>query len=255
MSEQIKVVTYNIHKGFSVGNRRFVLHGIREALNKSAADLLFLQETQGEHSRRAHRHVDWPRQSQYEFIADQNWPHHAYGRNAIYDAGHHGNAILSRFPFIEWENINVSTMARASRSVLHGVVRLSAATRPLHVVCIHFGLFASERRRQVDVLCDRIDAHVPAHEPLIVAGDFNDWTGQANLELASRLGLTDVFDHLHGRNALSFPALWPVLPMDRIYFRALQPLQATQLHGAAWRRLSDHVPLMATFELGETWLS
>jgi len=43
------VLTYNIHKGFSSGNRHFVLHQIREALLAAHADVLFLQETQGEH--------------------------------------------------------------------------------------------------------------------------------------------------------------------------------------------------------------
>ena len=45
----LKVLTYNIHKGFNVGNQRFVLHQIRDALIAADADLLFLQEMQGKH--------------------------------------------------------------------------------------------------------------------------------------------------------------------------------------------------------------
>jgi len=36
----LKVLTYNIHKGFSATNRRFVLHGIKDALRKVDADVV-----------------------------------------------------------------------------------------------------------------------------------------------------------------------------------------------------------------------
>jgi endonuclease/exonuclease/phosphatase family metal-dependent hydrolase len=64
------------------------LHGL-------SADLLFLQEVQGQHNQHAARHHDWPGKPQYEFIADTMWREVAYGRNATYRNGHHGNAVLS----------------------------------------------------------------------------------------------------------------------------------------------------------------
>ena len=91
----LRVLTYNIHKGFNMSNRRFILHQIREALIAADADLLFLQEMQGRHQRHEKKVKDWPDQSQLEFIAEGVWPFFAYGKNAIYNAGHHGNAILS----------------------------------------------------------------------------------------------------------------------------------------------------------------
>ena len=175
MSEnQLRVLTYNIHKGFNTGNRRFVLHQIREALVAADADLLFLQEMQGEHRHREETVNDWPDSSHFEFLADGGWPYYAYGKNAIYNAGHHGNAILSRYPLESWENINVSPYPWASRSLLHGIIRIPSSNKDVHIVCIHFGLIIAERRRQFTTLCDRIDSHVPQDAPLIVAGDFND---------------------------------------------------------------------------------
>lgn len=41
-----KVLTYNIHKGYSSGNRRFVIHRIWDALLVADTGLLFLQELQ-----------------------------------------------------------------------------------------------------------------------------------------------------------------------------------------------------------------
>ncbi|HSN24338.1 MAG TPA: endonuclease/exonuclease/phosphatase family protein, partial [Methylomicrobium sp.] len=167
----LKVLTYNIHKGFSTGNRSFVLHQMKEALAEAGADLLFLQEMQGEHKGHARVVENWPDISQFEFIAEGIWPYHIYGKNAVYKTGHHGNAILSRYPFLCWENINVSPFPWASRSLLHGVIQVPETNKEVHIVCIHFGLTNKERRTQLARLSERIDEHVPHHSPLIVAGD------------------------------------------------------------------------------------
>lgn len=245
----LEVVTYNIHKGFSMGNTRFVLHQIRDALKTTDVDLLFLQEIQGKHSYRELSVQEWPATPQFEFLADRLWPHCAYGKNAIYSAGHHGNAILSKYPFIFWENINVSASRFASRSVLHGVIEVPAARQPVHVVCIHFGLTFSEQRRQIAILNDRIDSHVPREAPLIIAGDFNDWNSRAERHVREDLGVKDVFIALKQRPARTYPVWCPVLPVDRIFYRGATPASCMCLTKLPWRRLSDHAALYASFSL------
>jgi endonuclease/exonuclease/phosphatase family metal-dependent hydrolase len=250
MRRKFSILTYNIHKGFSMSGRQFVLHRMRDALAHTGADVVFLQEALGHHDEHAQRLRDWPEYPQFEFLADTVWPHHAYGRNAIYDRGHHGNAILSRYPFVAWENIGVSPYPfAASRSLLHGVIRVPGTDARLHLVCVHFGFFGIERRPQIHRLCARIEAHVPHDEPLVVAGDFNDWSGRAERDFNEELGLAEVFRTLHGRHARTWPAVAPVLPMDRIYCRGATPLAAERLGLAPWRHLSDHTPLQAWLAL------
>ncbi|MBL6986426.1 MAG: endonuclease/exonuclease/phosphatase family protein [Methylobacter sp.] len=284
MSENaLRVLTYNIHKGFNTTNRHFVLHQIRDALITADADLMFLQEMQGEHRQHQHKIPDWPVLSQLEFLAENTWPFHAYGKNAIYNAGHHGNAILSKYPFERWENINVSPFPWASRSLLHAVIRLPRmvgvsqvvgnqcdrlprmvgvsqavgtpcdllpeSSQEVHIVCIHFGLIGKERRLQLGKLSARIDSHVPQNAPLIIAGDFNDWLGQADRLFCDHLGLQEIFHVTHGRYARSFPSWLPFLPMDRIYYRGLTPVSCERLTHAPWHTLSDHAPLTAEFSL------
>ena len=245
----LRVITYNIHKGFNASNRRFVLHQIREALRIADTDLLFLQEMQGEHLHRENKIANWPERSQFEFIAEEVWPFYVYGKNAVYDAGHHGNAILSKHPFESSENINVSPFPWASRSMLHGVIRLPQSSQDIHIVCIHFGLLGKERRLQISKLGDRIDSHVPHDAPLIVAGDFNDWQCQADHLFHDHLGLKEVFRETHGHHARTFPSWLPLLQMDRIYYRGLTPASCERLSHAPWHKLSDHAPLMASFTL------
>ena len=244
-----KVLTYNIHKGFNASNRRFILHQIKNLLQTLNADVVFLQEIQGEHRHKSSIHHDWPEQSQFEFLADEVWPHHAYGKNAIYKAGHHGNAILSKFPFVKYENINVSYMKSASRSLLHGVVSPQMSALPLHVVCVHLGLFEMERRKQLSKLVERINEHVPENEPLIIAGDFNDWKGRSDRYLGDFLGVKEVFKSASGQYARTFPAWLPMLSVDRIYCRGLTVQHRQRLHEKPWRGLSDHLPLLAEFSL------
>ena len=68
-----KVLTVNVHKGFTTFNRRFMLHELREAVRGVAADLLFLQEVQGSHQRHAQRVANFPQVPHNEFLADTIW--------------------------------------------------------------------------------------------------------------------------------------------------------------------------------------
>ncbi|MEH6581747.1 MAG: endonuclease/exonuclease/phosphatase family protein [Halioglobus sp.] len=250
MTEKIHVLTYNIHKGYCSGNRRFMLESMRERIAETGADIVFLQEIHGTaiKSEAKRKRFSYPEQPHFEYLADQSWPHFAYGRNAIYRKGDHGNAILSMYPFSSWENIDVSIFPRSSRSILHGVIDLPGGRR-LHTLCVHLGLLERERRTQLKALTDRIDQHVPRDEPMIIAGDFNDWRQKAEHHLHSDLGLNELFVTLQGRHARSFPVWAPLLPVDRIYYRGLTPTSCQCLSSGHWRDLSDHAALFGEFHL------
>ena len=104
----LHIATYNIHKGFSQFNRRMVVHELRERLRGLSPDIVFLQEVQGLHLGHAQKLEEWPDQPQHEFLAEDVWHDTAYGGNAVYDHGHHGNAILSRFPIVASHNQDVT---------------------------------------------------------------------------------------------------------------------------------------------------
>src|SRR3954470_12267009 len=98
---KIRVATYNIHKGVSsIGSKPRVL-ALKKAIGMFGAVVVFLQEVQGRHDRYQARygvnvrspHHHWLETAQHEFFAGENL-HAAYGINAVYDHGHHGNALL-----------------------------------------------------------------------------------------------------------------------------------------------------------------
>ncbi len=248
---EISLVTYNLHKGFSFGNFKFVLPAVRKALEAVNPDIICLQEVQGQHLHHRKNIKNWPKQRQHQYLAETNWDNAIYGKNALYAHGHHGNALLSKLKIIEWENIDVSNQKFSSRSILHGILLLPNTTKTLHIMCIHFGLLKQERGKQLEMLCQRIKEHVPDHEPLIIAGDFNDWLKTASQALQNILHLKEVFKEGTGRYAKSYPSWQPLLTVDRIYYRGVTPINYSCLTGMPWITLSDHVPLYAKFKIEE----
>jgi endonuclease/exonuclease/phosphatase family metal-dependent hydrolase len=244
--EGLTVLSYNIHKGFSAAGRRFVLEPMREVLHRTAADVVMLQEVVGSHADPARRLGHGQTSSQFEFLADTLWPHYAYGQNALYPDGHHGNALLSRYPILSWENIDISSHPFESRGLLHAVIHPSGWPLPLHLICLHLALLEFGRARQIGWLCERVASHVPGHEPLLIAGDFNDWRHRGGLLLEHELGVHEVHKTLHGRYARTFPAQLPLLHLDRIYVRGLETRSAAALGGTPWTDLSDHRPVICT---------
>lgn len=236
----MRVLSYNIHKGFSVGNQQLVLDGIRRAIRDAAADVVCLQEVVGENRRHAARFNQWA-DAQFEFLADQIWHYKAYGKNAVYDHGHHGNAILSKVPFVRCQNHDISVLPFSQRGILSAVTEDG-----VHVLCVHLGLLALERHYQIQHLQTLLRA-IPPHAPLVVAGDFNDWRGRAHRSLLA-LGLREALSEAAGTLQKTYPARLPLLCMDRVYFRNLHLKSAACLSGAQWQRLSDHRAVCVEFD-------
>ncbi|WP_372764929.1 endonuclease/exonuclease/phosphatase family protein [Litorivivens sp.] len=235
-----RILTLNIHKGFSAGNRAFTLEGIRDCLRQSGANVVFLQEVVGDNTKNRRRIPGWPEGNQMEYLADSVWDHFAYGQNAIYQHGHHGNAILSEIPFNESRNIDISCYSFSQRGLLHGHTQ-----EGIHLLCVHLGLFERERRRQVSQLIDYIGDTIPADDALILAGDFNDWRGKAHAQIEKSLGLTETELAQRGALAKTFPAIHPVLAMDRIYQRGFDVVTSRVLSGKPWKHMSDHCALLS----------
>jgi len=262
---KLRIATYNIHKGVTSLTGRPRIHALKQALTKLDADLLFLQEVQGRHDRNAVRHAShWPQLGQHEYLADAS--HHvAYGMNAVYDHGHHGNALLSRFAIASMLNHDVSDHDYESRGILHCVIDIGSVA--VHCYVVHLGLFAGGRRRQTAALIEAVLASAGMQAPVIIAGDFNDWGNQLGEGLCSRLGVSEVFEHqtavgglltylrrLSGMRPLAqpartFPAAMPMLRLDRIYLRGFIVESAQVLRGSLWASLSDHAPIISTLRL------
>lgn len=244
---RMKVLTVNTHKGFTAFNRRFILPELREAVRETKADLVFLQEVLGLHEKHSSRYDHWPQVSQYEFLADSMWSDFAYGRNAVYPDGHHGNAVLSKYPIKSYRNLDVSITGPERRGLLHCVLQVPGHDQ-VHAICVHLSLLESHRQLQI-VLLNQLLKSLPPCDPVIIAGDFNDWRMHANAALSQRDDLHEVFERHHGKLAKTYPARWPLLRLDRIYLRNASSQNPTILGSKPWTHLSDHLPLAVEVHL------
>ena len=239
----LRVATYNIHKGVQgIGpGRRLEIHNLALAIDTLDADIVCLQEVRALNRREASYFLGWPEVPQADFLAPEGYEA-VYRTNAVTRHGEHGNALLSRWPVIRHRHEDMSDHRFEQRGLLH--VEVLVLGRPLHVIVVHFGLIPASRLRQALQLRRYIAREVPGDAPLLVAGDFNDWGSRVRRLLgASALRGFDV-----GR-ALTYPSRFPVAQLDHIYSRNLQPLSLHAPRGRIWGRMSDHLPLIAEFQM------
>ena len=246
---RFRILTYNIHKGFQHLRSSLVIDSIRASLRQSQADILFLQEVIGEHRGHEAKLNGWPLVPQFEYLADSVWPHYAYGKNAVSSLSHHGNAILSKFPIQQFENIDISTNKRERRGLLHARIQVPQTNRSIDLINLHLNLLHSGRSLQIQQVIDRVLKTTESHQPLIIGGDFNDWPNKLSKRLEQSLGLCEAFLHSRGDCAKTFPSFFPFLKLDRIYFRNLEIQETYEFTGKPWSELSDHLAIAADFSL------
>ena len=239
----LRVATYNIHKGVQgLGlARRLEIHNLAHAVEQFDADIVCLQEVRSHHRKFEKLFTRWPDLDQAGYLSPEGYEA-VYRTNAVTRHGEHGNALLSRWPVMAVGHSDMSDHRFEQRGLLHAQVLVDGTE--VHVVVVHLGLIHASRERQVQRLGQFIQREVPGHAPLVVAGDFNDWGAQLLKPMAA-LDLRT----FEGIRLPTYPSRLPLLHLDRIFMRGLKPVSAHVPHGAAWRRMSDHLPLIAELEL------
>lgn len=240
---QFRLITYNIHKGIGGIDRRYRPERTIATLAHYQPDVVLLQEVDDDAPRSRH-------DRQVDLIGEAlGLSHRAFQPNVKLRRGHYGNAILSRFPLEDVHDLELSIPLKKRRRAQIARLRLRDPHDHSHTLVIvncHLGLAEFERKIQLRriLACEPI-TRTHRQTGLIAAGDMNDvWggIGKATLEPA---GFVSATGHLK-----TFPAFLPLRPLDRIYFRG-----ALRLHHAfvskiePARQASDHLPLVAEFEL------
>ncbi len=172
---------------------------------------------------------------------------HHYGANARYDKGSHGNATFSSLPVIESKNIDLSISMFEYRGALYSMMRISA-TQLCHFFNVHLGLTPWQRRKQLEMILSYINQHIPHEDAVVIAGDFNDFSG------ALRKQIDGLSEFQCAANALplgasTWPSRKPRFQLDHIFYRHLKLINVDVL--TQRQHLSDHLACRAEFETGE----
>jgi len=241
---RFRLITYNIHKGIGGVDRRYRLDRIVDTLSHYDADIVLLQEVDEGVPRSKLDH-------QVELIGEAiGLKHRAFQQNVKVKSGYYGNATISRFPLYDIRSLDLSIPLKKRRRSLisHCRIPYPGGTHTLLVINFHLGLAGFERAIQLKRIanCDVVK-HAHHDTATIVGGDFNDVWGQLGKRFLEPLGFQGA-----SKDVKTFPAVFPLRPLDRIYFRGRLRLD----HSFASRlplahQASDHLPLVADFELIE----
>jgi len=239
---QVRVLTWNIHKGVGGVDRRYRLDRTVALIRHHTPDIALLQEVA----------EGWPgarfEHQLGELQAELGYPHAAFGDEHRFVQGGYGNAILSRFPLHDAHRIDLTIGWRKRRGALQAraILRDGGHQRTLVVHNLHLGLAGSERALQLSRFLQH-EAERPLHgdTPSIIGGDFNDLWGTLGKRFLEPAGYRRAVATTN-----TFPAAVPLRPLDGLFFRGHAVLKHGHVgRGELARAASDHLPLIADFDI------
>jgi endonuclease/exonuclease/phosphatase family metal-dependent hydrolase len=224
VSEIVRIMTWNIH-GALGRNPRFDLMRVVDLIRRWQPDIVALQEVD---SRRAFADAVNP----FDYLPAVVGNYGIGAKALSTKDGDYGQVLISRWPIAGYKVHDISHPEREPRRAIRAEV--TTPHGPLTVVATHLGLSFRERRGQAKMLSDLVRGPGPA----AIIGDFNDWfwPGSVRSVLTRALG---------GRTRYrTFPSMFPLFRLDRIYCRPRQALVRSFIDKKA-RAVSDHLPVIA----------
>ncbi|MEE9282319.1 MAG: endonuclease/exonuclease/phosphatase family protein [Myxococcota bacterium] len=232
--DRIEVATYNVHRWAGVtGGRRWLPELASDVIGELGSDVIGLQEVLR----------PFGSEDPLERIADELQLYLAFVSTRPHRRGELGNAILSRWPMTGVFTLDLSVGRLERRSAIAAQFR--GDSRSVAVVATHLGLVDRTRKQQVRSLL----AHPRLQGPTVLLGDMNAWrrcaaTRQLDREFTER--------HHNKEWPPTFPAARPILALDRVYARGARVSEMRTHSSRSARRGSDHLPVVATIELGNS---
>jgi endonuclease/exonuclease/phosphatase family metal-dependent hydrolase len=237
---QLRLMTYNIHKGIGGLDRRYDLQRIIDVIGHYHPDIVFLQEVDEGVGRSRH-------DRQIELLAEAlELEHFTYQNNVAVKEGHYGNAILSRYPLGKQLDLDLKVSIKKNRRALIARTEISVGddTHSMLLCNAHLGLSGFERSVQIKRIL-ALDEMILIPGPVIVGGDFNDVWAEHGRKLMLPIGFQCAVC-----NAKTFPAALPVRSLDAIYYRGnVKLLDSFAGRTKLARVASDHLPVVADFKL------
>lgn len=235
---QITVLTYNIHKG--IGNdRRFDPERIARVCENEGADIVALQEVDNGVPRSRNQNLA-------AALGERLGFHYRLGENVQLKVGAYGNATLSRWPFADGENIDLTWTIKKKRGCLTDVINTPAGD--LLLMNFHLGLSRIERHFQIKKMLESGILNRHKSLPVILLGDSNE-----------RTRYLDIFMNFAGyRNAAgalkrkikTWPSFAPIWNLDKIFHNDKCAIMHYEVvKNQLTRVASDHLPVKAVLRV------
>jgi len=228
--KELRVMCWNLHHGAGVDNKQD-LERIAAVIRAQKPDLVALQEV--DNKCRRSQSVD-----QAAELAKLTGLNGVFGKAMDHDGGEYGQAILSRFPIGDTQ---VHRLPGDGEPRIAFEAEVKVDGKELRIITVHLDHQQDPRRlKQAEMVFKSLENH---HEPMILAGDFNDLPGSPALTVFG-----EPWKQLAKKDpVLTCPAEKPTVEIDHIIVRGLEPAGPVEVLPEAVA--SDHRPLVVTVRL------
>jgi endonuclease/exonuclease/phosphatase family metal-dependent hydrolase len=228
----LSVVSYNIHQCVGSDRRRDATR-IATVLKELDADIIGLQEVHSAHDGTFEAY-------QMRYLAETTGYDVVSGPNITKSNSEYGNVLLTRHSVVRVRRLDLSVPGREARGAIDADIAIGE--RIVRVIVSHLGLGVRERRYQTKQLLGLLGQEKTS--PIILLLDLNEWFpfGGPILRFNEEFGKAPCFR--------SFPSIFPLFPLDRVWVRPCAALLKVQPYVTSVTRVaSDHLPLVATIDL------
>jgi len=235
--QPIRVMTYNIHHGEGTDGK-IDLNRIADVILSARADIVALQEVDRSVERTARRDL-------VAELAELTKMNFAFGKNIDYQGGDYGNAVLSRFRVVKYENRHYKMIRDGEQRGLLQVV-LQVEGKQLVFLNTHLDYRRDDAERLSNV--DEIEHVLRQYKglPLILCGDFND-TPDSPMHRKLEEFLIDCWSRAGKGEGLSFSSTQPQKRIDYVFVNKRKGVAPVSAFVAA-SNASDHLPVVVEFK-------
>ncbi len=236
MNAPLRMMTFNIHGGYSLDGQRDIAR-VHRLLEELQIDIAVFQEME---TRPSHGGTA----TDINELAGAARPYHMMGPTKKDGKGWYGNLVVSRYPIRralvhslekKWDRIE----PRNAVDVL-----IETPLGKLRLLGTHLSLPAWERKVEVPMLI-RLVQQVEEEEknPVFLMGDINEWRRSSRL-------LRFLDQHMIPVKAgASFPVFAPFLHLDRVWHDTPHVrAKASVIKDFGVRKMSDHLPILIEVE-------
>jgi endonuclease/exonuclease/phosphatase family metal-dependent hydrolase len=239
----LRVMTYNIHHGLSADNR-VDLQAIVDVIAAENPDVIVLNEVN--RARATNGFVDT-----LALVSQRLGMRFVFGAN--YRDGQYGNALLSRYPILEWDNTHYTRDSTEVRGLLRAVVQVPGG--PLTFYATHLDHLSGPEHARAEQVGEALALW--AGEPrAVLLGDLNAEPQAPELQPIYEAGFVDALAATGQDDAFTF---WdppqsvhsanPCSHQRRIDYIFLTPDLSPLRAWVVPSRASDHLPVLVEVQV------
>lgn len=233
----VRVMSYNIHHGRGMDGE-VDLERIARVITAENPDIVALQEVDRGVERTGRR--DLPGE-----LAALTGMRAFFERNITYQGGDYGNAVLTRLPVLEEENIHLRMIREGEQ---RGVIRMVLAVggKPIVFMNTHIDhRLGDDEERLLNVEQFKEIAASSGYLPIIIVGDFNDWPDSRTHRKMKEMFI-DAWEVAGNGEGFTYRSDLPDRRIDYVWFAGeIEAVKAWIPQSLA----SDHLPLVADLEV------